>query len=397
MSTHPNEPAQPNQPRECTRCVMTEADPSVTIDEAGLCSYCRQYDEVLSRPEFDPRTQASHKEALVARIRSRGRGKRYDCVLGLSGGVDSSYAAYIAKRQLGLRPLAVHVDNGWNSELAVKNIENIVRKLDIDLVTEVIDWEEFQKLQLSFFRAGVVDLEMPSDHAIVAAMHHTARRFGISFVVTGDNHATETTLPAGWNHRKTDLVNLRAINAAHERTSLKTFPQMGTLTMLAHQRLLRIEYVGILSYVPYVKTDAIKELEDQLGWRAYGGKHFESIITRFYQGYILPKKFGIDKRRIHFSRLICSGQLTKADAFRELAQPHYDPKLMAEDKEYVCKKLGLSLAEFEAIMAEPPRPHLAFASDQRRLDAALKLNRTVRTSLESARKRLQSIGARSAK
>lgn len=295
-------------------------------------------------------------------MRREGRGRSYDCIIGLSGGVDSSYAVVVAKR-LGLRPLAVHVDNGWNSELAVMNIEGVVRGISVDLVTHVIEWEQFRDLQLSLLRASVVDLELPSDHAILAGMMKTARRFGVRHVVTGDNTATETTLPPTWNHRKTDLRNLRAIHRAYSRTSLSSFPQMGTAAYVLYQRLLRMQYIPLLSYVPYVKADVIAEMSRELGWRPYGGKHHESIITRFYQGYILPKKFGIDKRRLHLSLLINSGQMTRAEALAELEKPHYDPKLIELDREYVIKKFGLGEAEFDRLMRERPRRHSEYASD----------------------------------
>jgi hypothetical protein len=283
----------------------------------------------------------------------------------VSGGVDSSYIAYVAKNELGLRPLAMHVDNGWNSELAVQNIEQIVKKLGIDLVTHVIEWPQFRAAQLSLVRASVVDIELVSDHAILAGLFATARHHRIPTIVTGDSFLTEATLPKTWNHRKTDLRNLRAI---HRRfgggVPIDTIPQLGTLGMWLHQRLLGIRIVGLLSYVPYVKADAIATLERELGWRAYGGKHYESIITRFYQGYILPKKFGIDKRRLHFSRLVCSGQMTREAALRQLETDPYDRELRDSDREFVLKKLGLSDAEFDRILAEEPRSHHDYPSDE---------------------------------
>lgn len=314
---------------------------------------------------------------MLTKIKDAGRGRRYDCVIGVSGGIDSSYAALVAKRH-GLRPLAVHVDNGWNTELAVGNIEAVVRGLKLDLVTEVIDWEEFRGLQLSLLRAGVVDLELVTDHAIVAAMYHTARRHRIRYIVTGDNEATEATLPPGWNHRKTDLRNIRAIHRAFENTSMKTFPHLSTLGMLAHRSLLGIEYIGLLSYVAYVKETAIAELEKELGWRRYGKKHFESVLTRFYQGYILPTKFGIDKRKFHDSLLIHSGQMTREEALADLATPPYDPRQQMEDKAYVCKKFGISVQEFDRMMAEPPRSHSEFGTDEATLSMLFRVSRGVR-------------------
>lgn len=369
----------------CSRCVLDDSVATLTFDDDGVCSYCRYFDERRETLPLSPSDRDAERRRIVDEIRAAGRRGQYDCIIGVSGGVDSSYAALVAVRN-GLRPLAVHVDNGWNTELAVKNIESIVRGLGLDLVTNVIDWEEFRGLQLSLLRAGVVDLELVSDHAIVAGMYHAARRHRVSTIVTGDNHATEATLPPGWNHRKTDLRNIRSINRAYERATMRTFPKLSTLGMVLHNRLLRIRYVGILSYVDYVKEAAMDELERELGWRRYGGKHFESIITRFYQGYILPRKFGIDKRRFHFSLLIHSGQMTRSDALAQLEEPPYDPKLAEADKVYVCKKFGISLAEFEQMMNEPPRSHYDYGSDEKILKAlsgALRTARRVRAGLRA--------------
>lgn len=342
---------------------MDATAPDLELDADGVCKYCRQYDTIIKNPEYAPENRDATRARLLKMIRLAGRGHRYDCVVGLSGGVDSSFAAWLARKE-GLRPIAVHVDNGWDTELAVMNIESIVRKLDIDLYTWVIDWEEFRELQLSLLRAGVVDLELVSDHAIIAGVYKTARRFGVRYLLSGDNYATEATLPPGWNHPKTDLTNIRAINAAFSNGSLSTYPQLSTLEMLFAQRVLRINYVPFLSYYPYVKSEAMGTLEREIGWRAYGGKHHESIITRFYQGYILPTKFGIDKRRLHLSRLVCSGQMTREQALEELRKPHYDPELQKADREYVCKKFRIAVEEFDQLMRATPRSHFEYASDR---------------------------------
>ena len=372
--------------QECTRCVLNASIPGISFDARGLCSYCAEYDPLINQARYAPASRDRYLRQLIEDIKAEGRRRPYDCLIGLSGGVDSSYALYMAK-ELGLRPLAVHVDNGWNSELAVKNIENLVRLLNVDLETHVIDWEEFKGLQLAFFKASVVDIELLTDHAIIAGMYRQARKHRIRYVLTGDNIATECTLPPGWNHRKTDLRNIRAINRAHGGVRIKTFPTLSTVSMLLHQRLFRLHHVSFLSYFPYVKADAIALLENKLGWRPYPGKHCESVFTRFYQGYILPKKFGIDKRSIHFSRLICSGQMTKEEATAELQRSPYDPKLLVSDREYVLKKLGFSEAQFEAIMSAPIRPHRAYASDEKtiqKLMAARERSRFVLQRLRQA-------------
>lgn len=368
----------------CKRCVLDSRTPSIHFDSEGICSYCRLFESRLNSPEFSESERHKYFDKIVEKIREHGRGKKYDCVMGLSGGADSSYAALIATRA-GLRPLIVHVDNGWNSELAVKNIECVVRGLKLDLITHVIDWEEFRGLQKSLLRSSVVDLELVSDHAIVSAMFRAAAKHRLKYIVTGDNYATESTLPRGWNHRKSDFVNICAINDAYEKVPIKTLPHMGAIEQLVHSKVLGIEYVGLLSYVRYVKTEAFEVLRKELGWRAYEAKHFESIITRFYQGYLLPKKFGIDKRKFHFALLINSGQMSKEQALFELSKPPYDPLLMAQDREYVCKKFGITDAEFEEILNDPPRSHYAFKSDQWQLDTALAVNRMVRGALANFR------------
>ncbi len=370
--------------RTCARCVMDESAPDLALDERGLCKYCRDFDRQRSQPGQS--AEALHQTGLdiVERVKRAGRYRRYDCVMGLSGGADSSYALLLAKR-LGLRPLAVHVDNGWNSELAVMNIENLVRKLEVDLHTIVINWDEFRELQLAFLRAGVVDLELPSDHAIIAGMFQTARRFFIRHVLSGDNSATEVTLPPGWNHRKTDLRNLRAIHDAFTTTPLDSFPQLSTLGLLFSQRILSLQSVPLLSYFSYVKSEAIAELQHTIGWRPYPGKHGESIITRYYQGFILPKKFGFDKRRIHLSRLICNGQCTREEALTELEHPPYGPELMQLDREFVIKKFRISEREFDSLMCAAPHDHLEYASEEPALQVAFRASRLLRGAFAKLR------------
>lgn len=374
----------PQKGRMCVRCVMDETAPDLSLDKQGLCGYCRAFDRQQRAPGNDPRSLQQKGDEWVARLKSAGRFRRYDCVMGLSGGADSSYALLLARR-LGLRPLAVHVDNGWNSELAVMNIENLVRKLDVDLHTVVIKWNEFRELQLAFLRAGVVDLELPSDHAIIAGLVQTTRRYLIRYLVSGDNRATEVTLPPGWNHRKTDARNIRAIHDAYTRESLSSFPMLSTLGMLFSQRVLRQEWFPILSYFPYVKSEAIAELRAEVGWRPYPGKHGESIITRYYQAFILPKKFGFDKRRVHLSRLICAGQTTRAEALAELERAPYDLDTMQLDREFVIKKFRITETEFDALMAAAPRAHEDFPSEEQYLPAIFALNRWVRGMVSKVR------------
>jgi N-acetyl sugar amidotransferase len=296
---------------------------------------------------------------LVSEIQSSGRGRPYDSVLGVSGGVDSTFTAYQAK-QLGLRPLIVHVDNGWNSELAVHNIEHVCRRLGLDLLTHVIDWDEFRDLHLAYLRASVIDVEVPTDHAITAFTIQTAAGLGLKYLLTGVNHATESVLPREWVWDKMDLLNLTSIHRRFGSVRLRTFPRLGFFRYVWYQQVRKIRMVELLDYLRYDKEEAKRVIERELGWRDYGGKHHESVFTRFYQGYILPRKFGVDKRRAHLSSLILSGQMSRQVALAELARPIYDPEKLAEDRAFVLKKLGLTDSEFEGLMSADPVPHDQF-------------------------------------
>lgn len=343
----------------CTHCILnTDDDPAISFDEKGVCNYCRQYKKYEATLEQKGTVNAEGLAAVVSTIKEKGKGRPYDSILGLSGGTDSSYVALQAHK-LGLRPLAVHFDNGWNSELSVRNIENIVQKLNIPLYTLVVDWEEFRNLQLAFFKASVVDIEMITDHAIVATLYKLAIKHDIPYILSGTNYVTEFILPPHWIHRKADYIHIRALQEKFNGDPLRTYPLFDLKTRL-RALLKRIESISILNYLPYDKEVAKQELFQELGWRDYGGKHYESIFTRFYQGYILPRKFKIDKRRAHVSNLICSGQLTRAQALEELQKPVYDEALLRSDYEFVIKKLGVSRETFEAWMNTPQIPHDAY-------------------------------------
>jgi N-acetyl sugar amidotransferase len=297
----------------------------------------------------------------VARIKESGQGKKYDCILGLSGGVDSSYVALIAK-QHGLRPLCVHFDNGWNSEIAVRNIHNIVNTLGFDLETYVIDWEEFKDLQLAYLKASVIDIEVVTDHAIYSVIYRLALRHGINYVLSGQNIVTEGVLPSRWGWNIKDFVNIKAIHKAFGQKPLRSYPLLSR-SMKKQIAKSGIETVEFLNWMPYRKAEAIQTLQHEVGWLNYGNKHHESIWTRFFQVYILPRKFGVDKRKAHYSNLICSGQMTKEQALSKIEKPAYDPALLEQDKKFVLKKLGLTEAEFEAMMAAPPRSHKDFDTE----------------------------------
>ncbi len=331
---------------------MDTTDPNIEFDDAGVCNHCHRYDRLVQRLVVPPAEREQTLARLAEEIRAGGKGKDYDCIVGVSGGVDSTYVAYAVKK-LNLRPLAVHLDNGWDSELAVKNIENVLKKLDIDLYTHVIDWEEFKDLQLAFLRASTPDSEIPTDHAILALMHQMARKVGVRYIIAGFNVRTESHLPWAWSQGYLDYAYIRTVHRRFGTLPRRTFPHLGFWE--SHWYLLIQKVVSILNCMDYRKQNAMQVLEHELGWKYYGGKHYESIYTRFYQGYILPRKFGYDKRKTHLSSLICSGEMTRAQALQELTTDPYPPALQQEDREYVIKKLGLTSSEFEAIMALPKK------------------------------------------
>ncbi len=361
--------------RLCVRCVMDTSDPQIEFDENGICNHCREAEAALDRLSKDkgPETLAR----MVDEIRHAGSGKPYDCIIGLSGGADSSFLTYEMKR-LGLRPLVIHLDNGWDSELAVKNIENIVRKLELDLYTHVVDWKEFRDIQLSYFAASVIDIEMITDHAIVALAYEQALKNGVRYILTGVNTATESILPSAWVHPKTDLRNLRAIHKTFGVVPLKTLPTASTLRIRYLQRFRGIHSINLLDLIDYDKAAAMRTLEEEVGWTNYGGKHHESMFTRFYQQCILPVKFGVDKRRAHLSSLICAGQISRDDALRELATSPVDSSTLEADKTYVAKKLGKSVEWMDQYLAQPSRSHYEFASDQTYLKGLSKIKQAIK-------------------
>jgi N-acetyl sugar amidotransferase len=339
----------------CKRCIMDNVnDPDLILDNDGICNHCHNYDrEFVKLPSGNAAKE--HFKETIRKIKEAGIGKPYDCVIGVSGGVDSTYLAWLVK-QNGLRALLVHCDNGWNTELSVKNIENICSKTGFDLYTLVLDWEEIKDIQKSFLKAGVVDVELPYDYALIVSVRKVAQKYGVKYVLTGHNLVTEGTyLPKSWRHDKMDVVNIKAIHKKFGKKPFRTFP----LVSFIRQRLIdkKLIYLFLLNYTDYDKNKVKKLITEELGWKDYGGKHYENIFTRFYQGYILKEKFGIDKRQFHLSVLVQSGQMKREEAIAEYAKPGYDPVQLREDKEYVLKKLGYSESEFEAYMKGPIRKH----------------------------------------
>lgn len=339
----------------CARCVMDTSDPDIVFDDQGNCNHCTNALRVMQTPRFNKSAQERDifLQKKINDIKKKGKGKKYDCIIGLSGGVDSSYVAMKVK-ELGLRPLAVHLDNGWDSELAVQNIENICKHLEIDLFTYIIDWDEFKDLQLAFLKASTPDSEIPSDHAIVSALYKVAHMHSIGFIVAGFNWASESILPRAWSQGHYDWKYIKDVWKKHGKFKLRTFPYRSIWTIIVDR--FRVKWFDILDFIDYDKEKVKIEITEKLGWRNYTRKHGESNYTRVYQDYILPTKFGYDKRRAHLSSLIVAGQLAREEALELLKISLYKKQDEIEhDVEYLIKKFTISKEEFSLIMSNPPK------------------------------------------
>jgi N-acetyl sugar amidotransferase len=338
---------------------MDTSDPMIVFDEKGMCDHCNTfYRHTL--PNWRAGESARKTlQSLVERIKAAGKDKDFDCIIGMSGGLDSSYLTYIAKEHLGLRPLVFHVDAGWNSQIAVNNIEKLVDGLRLDLYTEVIDWDEMRDLQLAFLKSGVPHIDTPQDHAFFATIYKFVEKYDIKHILTGANLSTECIRnPVAWMYYQSDSVQLRDIHRRFGAKPLKTFP----LTSIFRHKVFLPYMKGIkverpLNLVPYVKQDAMKFLVEKFGWQPYPQKHFESRFTQFYEGYWLPKKFGYDVRRVQFSSLIVTGQMTRQDALAKLETPSYNQDTIAQDVEFVATKLGITVRELEGYLAAPNKSY----------------------------------------
>lgn len=354
----------------CTNCVMDTSDSLIVFDARGRCEHCNNYyDNILPNWHTDERGERELAQ-IADKIRADGKGRDFDCLIGLSGGVDSSYVTYIAKEKLGLRPLLYHVDAGWNSQQAVNNIEKLVDGLGLDLFTEVINWREMRDLQLAFFKAQVPHLDTPQDHAFFGGLYNFAAKNKVKYIVTGANYSTECIRePLEWHYHASDLRQLRDIHRQFGTVPLNTFPLANIFKYKLYYRYLKgVQVVKPLDKVPFIKEDAMDELVEKFGWQKYAHKHYESRFTRFYEGYWLPTKFGYDKRKAHFSSLIVTGQLTRGEALEKLAKPAYDPETVAEDFEYIANKLGVTVAELEAMRDGPNKTYRDYKNSMTFID-----------------------------
>jgi N-acetyl sugar amidotransferase len=363
----------------CANCIMDTSDSSIAFDDRGWCDYCNNYyKNILPNWHTDERGEREIL-AVVEQIKRAGRQRDHDCLIGISGGVDSSYLTYLAKQRFGLRPLIFHVDAGWNSQVAVNNIERLVDGLGLDLHTEVVDWQEMKDLQLAFFKAQVPHLDTPQDHAFFAALYNFAARNGFKYILTGANYSTECVRePLEWHYHASDLRQIRDIHERFGTRPLKTFPMADIFTFKIYYRYVKgVRVVKPLNHVRYMKEEAMQELVDRFGWQRYAHKHYESRFTRFYEGYWLPTKFGYDKRRAHFSSLILTKQLTRSEALERIAKPAYDEATIAQDFEYVATKLDLTVAELQALMNGPNKTYRDYRSAMPLINLGTQVLRTL--------------------
>ncbi|WP_066269216.1 N-acetyl sugar amidotransferase [Hydrogenophaga palleronii] len=344
----------------CSHCIMDTSDPNITFDGRGRCDYCGNFNATI-QPNWD--TDAGGEQTLAQlaeRIKADGQGKDFDCIIGLSGGLDSSYAAYIAKEKMGLRPLLFHVDAGWNTDQAVGNIEKLVDGLGLELFTEVINWEEMKDLQTAFLRSGIPDQDLPQDGAFFSGLYKFARQYKVKHIITGSNFSTECCRePEEWGgYLGIDTTLFNDIHRQFGQRPLESFPLTDILVYkLYYQKILGMKVHHPLNLVPYVKKDAEDELNQRFGWQRFQHKHHESRFTRFYEDYWLPRRFGFHKRRAHFSSLIMTGQMTREAALERIASPEMDEHFLKQEFEYVAHKLDLTVDELQQIFEGPKKTY----------------------------------------
>ena len=350
------------QNKMCSRCLYDINDfPQIQFDKDGVCEICHIYEDLQKKTVFKDAIGKQKLNDLIFKIKRDGKGKQYDCIVGVSGGVDSSYLAFLSK-EWGLRPLILHVDNGWNSELATKNIENILKVLDYNLYTHVIDWEQMRDLQLAFFKASVVDMDLPFDNAFLAILYQIAIKYKIKYILSGHNTVTEGWMPSNFTHYKLDTLNIKAIHKRFRSIKMKGFPLISPIKIWLYKKVHKIKFISPLDFIEYNKNEVKSKLIEELNWRDYGGKHYENLFTKFYQGYILPEKFKIDKRKAHLSTLICSNQITKEEALIEIQKSPYLSDELPVDKEFFIKKMELTEESFNEIMKKPIILHTEYSS-----------------------------------
>ncbi|MCO5259293.1 MAG: N-acetyl sugar amidotransferase [Crocinitomicaceae bacterium] len=344
----------------CNRCVMDTTDPDIVFDNKGNCNHCGHFLDVLNHHKYKGVESDREFAKTVELIKKRGKGKPYDCVVGLSGGVDSSFTAHLCK-EFGLRALLLHVDNGWNTDISVKNIKNMVEKLGFDYVSDVLDWSEFREIQLAFLKSSIVDLEMPTDIALLASAYKVATKYNISTILSGGNYSGEGILPLQWGyHVQSDMKLYRYIVKKFSSVKIKKTPTVGFWGHFFYKFIKGIKTYYPLNSYPYNKDNARSFLIEKYSWECYGGKHHESKITAFWQSYVMPVKYGMDYRRATFSSQICNDQITRIEALKQLKTLPYNEEKIIQDKQFIAKKYGISIEEFEKYLTMPPKTFVDF-------------------------------------
>jgi len=358
----------------CKNCIMDTSDPEITFNEEGICDFCQNHEKNI-KPNWDPENLDTEKlDKLVSKIKKSGKNKEYDCIIGLSGGVDSSYLTYYAKEKLGLRPLVLSVDTGWNLNVANENVLKIIKKMDLDLETVIVNWEEMKDLQLAFLKSQVPYQDTPQDHAIFAGLYNYAAKNGIKYVLTGANFSTEGVKPPQeWTYLN-DIKFIKDIHKKFGKDKLDTFPLCGMFKYKLFYRYFKgMRVIHLLNMIDYKKDNAIKELKEKFNWTEYENKHYENIFTRFYEGYWLPRKFGYDKRRIYLSNLIITNQMSRIEALKEIKLQPYDEKIAKQDMEYICDKLDLDISDFMELMNGANRTYRDYRNSSRLIKFAIRI------------------------
>ena len=371
----------------CSTCVMDTTDSNISFDENGVCDHCNTFfKDIKPKWHTDERGEKEIKE-IVKKIKKKGKGKDFDCIMGMSGGIDSSYLLYLAVKKLGLRPLVFHVDAGWNSQEAVNNIEKMVDKLGLDLYTEVIDWEEMKDLQLAYFKAGVSNIDTPQDHSFFATMYKFANEHNVKYILTGGNYSTECVRnPLEWMYYQSDSIQLKDIYKKYGSGKLKNFPITNILWHKVYLPYVKgIKLIRPLDFMEYDKESATQFLVNEFGYQRYPQKHFESRFTRFYESYWLTEKFGYDTRKVQYSSLILTDQMTREEALKKLESPAYNPDTIKDDFEYIATKLGITVEELQCYMDQPNRSNKEFKSQESIYSIGAKVMRLV--GLEKGGKR----------
>lgn len=378
-----------NKYQVCLNCVMDTTDPSIVFDKNGVCDHCHNF-ETCVKPNWHTDERGMNKLGkIISKIKAEGKNKEFDCLLGISGGVDSSYMLHLAVNELGLRPLVFHVDGGWNSELAVHNINVMIDKLGLDLYTEVINWEEMKSFQLAFFKSGVPHIDIPQDHAFIATLYHFADKYKIKYILNGGNFSTECVqYPMKYYYYGTDMKQIKDIIRKFGLIKMETYPFSSIFKHKIYLRYLKgVNVVKPLNYIPYYKEKALNILEKEYGWKRYPQKHFESRFTKFFESYWLPERFGFDPRRVQFSSLILTGQMLREDAIKQLKRPAYNTETITDEFSYIATKLGISVKELKEYFEMPKKYYWDYKNQQDVFRAGAKVLRWI--GVEKVKKRDQ--------